>query len=552
MDEMDSLLDSLLEQRKGTSVSYVDDRYANVLKLEKVPSKGEGVTALKTLPVTEPICSLKYPTMMAMDPEFLPTTCYHCLIITSNPLPLPGYGHTSMDLKTCNGCHIARFCGRDCQVKSWHAYHKYECKVFKKVQNNLPSSMMRAVLRMVLLKDRGLVSDEEWDRVIGLDSHEQILAGRGRSNLTDMAETIKHLATSGMSVTMIQRLIFIMKSNANELPTPIYGGIGVMLDPLIGKLNHSCEPNISIHRPQHTMASGWMDSTNLSEDERKTFIQIIPLREIKEGEELLNCYIVPTVAVEARRAKLMEDYFFHCECGKCQSDVKAAAQLIESNPDLSAQFGQWAQKTIRSVPQQVKKQGGNSLSKAMAAMDHSERFLEHPTLYTTGDYPQIAMRLTLLGLQSQAFDIALINMLWVYFLVNPQRFVGGHTPTEIYTIFLLLDILDGILRISMPSGIETVDAEKWSKNLTTRGLTLDGLLYWRDRICSDLERRLAGSAAKDLLSLVEKRKGKRRASPPQGKDKAQEQSATDVEAEMRSALRLKESVWKLALHETGC
>ena len=235
MAEIDSFLDSLLDQNKAPDVPTLHDKYSKTLELKQIPSKGYGVLAKHDISVKDAICSVKLPTMIAIDSDFLPTTCYHCLVITASPLPLPGHGHVSQDLKTCNGCLVARYCNRECQVKSWHAYHKFECKIFKRLQGNLPPDIVRAVLRMVLLKDRGKVPDEEWNQVQSLTSNEQQLVSRGRSNLTKMAESIKLLAAASLSVEVIQKLLFIMKFNTIELPSPIYGGIGVMLDPTVAR-----------------------------------------------------------------------------------------------------------------------------------------------------------------------------------------------------------------------------------------------------------------------------------------------------------------------------
>ena len=550
MAELDALIDSQIQQRNAPEVSYIDGKYEKTLKLEQIPSKGQGVFANRFLSVNDPICSLSYPIMMAIDSDSLQMTCYHCLVPTATQLPLPGYGHASIELKMCNGCHSARFCNKHCQVEAWQAYHKYECKIFKKLQNNLPPAILRAVLRMVLLKDRKILPSEEWNRITSLTSHEQFYTARGRSNLTDMAEGMKHLAESSMTIEMIQRLILIMKSNATELPTPIQAGIGVMLDPLVAKFNHNCEPNLSIRRPQHTMTSGWMNSTQLSEDERKTFVQVVPLRDIQQDEELLSCYIVPTVSVSTRRVKLMEDYFFKCDCPKCLSDTKAAADLADEQPTLPAQFDQWTEALLRHLSRI--KRSPDAFQRAAAAMDKSKHFLEYPVLYTTGNFPEMAMSLILVGLKHQAFDEALVNVLRLYFLVNPRRFIGRHNPTNIYTIFLMLDIFDTLVRISAPSGITNDKVEKWLRNLSSRGLSKSGLIYWRRRICADLRKRLEVSASKDLLVLVEKREEQTKHVTVQDPLANGEEWKECAEQELRAALRLKEPRWKIVLQENGC
>ena len=550
MAGLDSLIDSMLQQRSTPAVSLINDTDVSKIDIRQTFSKGQGVFAKQSLSVNDPICSLSYPTMMAIDSDALQRTCYKCLIITATELPLSECGLVSMGLKTCGGCCIARFCSKTCQVKAWHAYHKYECTIFKKLQRDLPSAVFRAVLRIVLLKDREMLPDDEWSRIISLTSHQQESAARVRSNVTDMADGIKYLAKSSINVETIQRLIFIMKFNAIELPTPIHGSIGVMLDPFVAKINHSCEPNVSIHRLQQTMISDWMNSTKLSEDERKTFIQPTPLRDIQEGEELVQCYVVPTLSVNVRKAKLKEDYFFECNCPRCLSDAKAVADLADRQSGLSTQFDRWAKDVIRHCSQIGHKSG--ALQRAAAAMDKSERYLEHPVLYTTGDFPEMALRLILEGLKGEAFDEALTNALRLYFLVNPQRFVGPHNPTNIYTIFLLLAIFDALLGFSAPPGITNEKVEQWLRNLSARGLGKDGLIHWRHRIRADLKKRLESSAAKDLLVLTENREEQGLQLTVDDQDVNGEGIKISAEREMKGVLRLKEHVWRTVLQESGC
>ena len=550
MAELDLLIDSLLQQRNAPEADYIEDRYAGVLQLKQTTSRGQGVFAEQFLSVKDPICTLSYPTVMAIDSDFLSTTCYYCLALTATPFPLPNYGCASINLRICNGCSFARFCDRSCQVQAWNRFHKYECRIFRKLQRNQLPAILRAVLRAVLLKDRDVIQIEEWNRIARLTSHEHILTARSPSNLTDMAEASKYIAQSSMSVEMIQRLIFIIRANATELPTPIHGGIGVMLDPLFAKFNHSCEPNIAIHRPQHTMKSGWMSSNLLSEDERKTFARIVPLRDIQKGEELLSCYVVPTASVKERKAKLQENYLFECNCSKCLSDTEAARTLAEEQPGLSARFEQWSNDIKRSLSQAGQKP--HAFQKATAMMDKSERYLEYPVLYTTGDFNHIAMGLILEGLKAHALDEAIVNVLRIYFLVNPERFIGRHNPTNIYTIFLMLAMFDAVSNSSKTAFLIRYKRETALRNLAARGLSKRGLIYWRQRICMDLRERLKESAMEDLLSLVGEQEEKVKEMNVRNQDATEEELKKNAEQEMRSVLKLKEPRWKIVLQRNGC
>ena len=549
MAELDSLIDSLLPQRGAQDVSYINDKHAATIQLRDTGGQGQGLFAERFISDRHPICSLGYPTMMAIDSDSIRTTCYHCLVITANPLPLPTRGVTNIALKICNGCQLARFCSRECQVSSWQSYHKYECKIMKKMQANLQPAVSRAVMRAVLLKDRNRMSNEEWDRIVGLTSHAHIIAARGRTPLTDMAEGIKHLTQSGMDVGTIQRLIFVMKFNAIQLPTPIHGAIGVMLDPLVSKINHSCAPNVSVHRAQNTMVSGWLNDANLSE-ERQTFAHVIPLRKIEKGEELLTCYVAPTQAVDTRKKKCMEDYLFECNCSLCQSDHKAATNLTGEQPSLCARYSQWISSVIRHLSRLGR--DNSALERAAAAMSKSEQFLDHPTLYTTGDFADIAMGIIKEGLKAQALDEALINVLRLHFLVYPERFVGRQNPTILHTSFLMLDILDTLLGIST-SAVAITDAkvEGSLQKLEARGIGRDSLRYWRHRICAGLRKTVEESPLDDLFVLVEEREEDMQASTAKLSDTERDDLKSVAEQSMRNLLGLKEGRWNVILQKTA-
>jgi hypothetical protein len=365
-----------------------------------------------------------------------------------------------------------------------------------------------------------------------------------------MAEGIKHLADSSMSIEMIQRLIFIMRTNATELPSPIHGGIGVMLDPLMARFNHSCEPNLAIHRPQHTMMSGWVDSMILSEEDRQTFAQIVPLRDINEGEELLFCYVVPPMLVKDRRATLTENYLFDCNCLKCLSDTADAAMLAGERSGFPARFQQWSKDVKRNISRVSS--DSHALRKAAATMERSERYLEHPVLYTTGDFPQIAMSLILEALNAQAYDEALINLLRLYFLVNPERFVGRHNPTNIYTIFLVLAVFDAIAGTPTASGVIDGKKDKRLRRLSNPGLSRAGLAYWRHRIRADLRKRLEGSAMTDLLGLMKEWEEHVQNLMAPEQDTEGKELRFIAEQEMRTVLKLTELRWEIVLQRAGC
>jgi len=531
-----------MEPRSHSGIGHTID-------VKEIDGQGQGLFATKDLSTHDTVCSLGHPIMMAIDTEALPTTCYSCLTVSSPARLLPRSGIEPHALKVCTGCQVVRFCNKDCQTRAWAAYHKYECKIFRKSRcwNFFPPHFVRVVMRIVLLRDKGVLSEEEWTKITDLTSHEDILRKHGQTNLTTMAEDVRSLTKSNMGVEMIEKLIFIMRTNQIELSTSMFGAIGIMVDPLLSKFNHSCAANVMVYRPQWTMSSGWMSSTELSEEERMTFLKVIPLRNLREGEELCISYHPPTSSVHERNAKYKRNYYFECQCKSCISDRKVEIELREHQPDMTARFRTWEAEIHRNL-QQLRLRS-NAFAEAVQSLDCIRSFLNTPPLYTTGTFPEACGALMGHSLDVGAFDQTLISCLRLYFLVYPYRFEGKHNPCDVRTMFILLEVFDALLDVSASSSGGVNNHREALRNLAARGLSKTSLGYWRERVCLDLRRRLESSAAKDFVLLLKKWE------EPRGDSKCGTAMAGQqevAEQEMRSVLQLDEDRWLDVLSACGC
>jgi hypothetical protein len=69
-----------------------------------------------------------YPFAYALANSELKNHCWYCL--------REKYAvDESFNLKACSGCHIARFCGANCQRQGW-LDHRPECGALKKTRDN--------------------------------------------------------------------------------------------------------------------------------------------------------------------------------------------------------------------------------------------------------------------------------------------------------------------------------------------------------------------------------------------------------------------------------
>jgi SET and MYND domain-containing protein len=93
-------------------------------------------------------------------------------------------------------------------------------------------------------------------------------------------------------------------SNALTLVTPTFDPLGIMVDPLLCHLNHSCEPNAYVV----------MDGAQ---------VQVRTLEGVEKDEELFISYIDPTNPFARRQSELNERWFFTCRCTKCEKGTQS-------------------------------------------------------------------------------------------------------------------------------------------------------------------------------------------------------------------------------------
>jgi hypothetical protein len=83
------------------------------------------------------------------------------------------------------------------------------------------------------------------------------------------------------------------------LITPTLDPLGLILDPILGHINHSCDPNAFV----------MMDGPSVT---------LRTLKPIKEDEEVYISYVDTTNPYSRRQSELKARWFFDCMCTKCQ------------------------------------------------------------------------------------------------------------------------------------------------------------------------------------------------------------------------------------------
>ena len=131
-----------------------------------------------------------------------------------------------------------------------------------------------------------------------------------------------------------------MLTNSLTLITPTLDPLGIIVDPMLGHFNHSCDPNAYII----------MDGAE---------VNVRSLRPIKKDEEIFISYIDTTNPYYRRQHELKQRWFFTCKCTKCQKGATLAEDKWAINPN--------------DLPKEMQE--------VAAMMDNTEGFTKDPANY---------------------------------------------------------------------------------------------------------------------------------------------------------------------------
>uniref|UniRef100_V5EC22 SET domain-containing protein n=2 Tax=Kalmanozyma brasiliensis (strain GHG001) TaxID=1365824 RepID=V5EC22_KALBG len=230
----------------------------------------------------------------------------------------------------------------------------------------LPSSMMRALARWIWARSRIGTGGKDKARGDGGDllelcSHRERFApeqlqqqaqlaihlaqyltaaaraaalfapvSRGEANLDEMmqpettfsqGDALRALGID--SATELLDLVCQFSCNSFTLTDSDLNSMGVCMHPSMAMINHACTPNSAVVFPFGGAAKGGQQKWNDGEDR---IMQLVALRAIEPGEELLISYVDVADTYADRRKYLQKRYCFDCRCELCrQSHAKSSS-----------------------------------------------------------------------------------------------------------------------------------------------------------------------------------------------------------------------------------
>ncbi|KAF2463037.1 SET domain-containing protein [Lindgomyces ingoldianus] len=264
---------------------------------------GDGVFAGGNYEPGSHIFTLNRPLVGSLDTERLIDTCAHCYVWTEGSgIGSRLYVKEGTKVQTCAGCKKFRYCSKDCQNDAWNQGHKHECKNLRSVNDKSVPKAVIATMEILTRRKHGLITDNAWELLCCLDTHIEDFKANGKYGGIELMA----LGTSQLSFTQdtfskdfVAGMYARVLTNSLTVVTPTFDPLGIMIDPYLCHINHSCDPNAFVV----------MDGPEVA---------IRALRPIKKDEEIVVSYIDITNPYSRRQSELKARWFFTCKCSKCQ------------------------------------------------------------------------------------------------------------------------------------------------------------------------------------------------------------------------------------------
>ncbi|KAK8376856.1 hypothetical protein O3P69_010057 [Scylla paramamosain] len=205
------------------------------------------------------------------------------------------------ELFRCPGCWWP-LCSQECATSK---LHERECPILAKdtehvavPQNN--EETMRydiiMVLRVLMLRES---NPEGWGVVMNMEHHSEERAKETKVDLEINIHVLRNILGLNCAEKEVEQVRGAIATNAMQMTSP-YGVPLRALHPRVHFFNHSCTPNLQL------------SFTTEGEMYVRTAVALEP------GEPMYVTYTGTAMPLWERRACLRENYFFTCECKRCE------------------------------------------------------------------------------------------------------------------------------------------------------------------------------------------------------------------------------------------
>ncbi|KAM9817253.1 N-lysine methyltransferase SMYD2-A [Neosynchiropus ocellatus] len=274
------------------------------------PDKGRGLRALRHFAVGELVFTC-------------PAFCY-VLTVNERGAHCENCFSRREDLSKCGKCKQAYYCNVDCQRADW-PMHKLECVAMCAHGDDwCPSEVVRLVAR-IILKQRVSTERTQSERLLLLKEFEAHLdkmdSEKDEMNRTDIA-ALRHFYGKYIQdlpdEKSLTELFAQVNCNGFTIEDEELSHLGSAVYPDVALMNHSCSPNVIVTY-------------------KGTVAEVRAVQEINPGDEVFNSYIDLLYPTDDRKERLLDSYFFTCQCTECttrsKDDEKMEIRKLSTPPE---------------------------------------------------------------------------------------------------------------------------------------------------------------------------------------------------------------------------
>ncbi|XP_062863276.1 N-lysine methyltransferase SMYD2-A [Trichomycterus rosablanca] len=216
-------------------------------------------------------------------------------------------------LSKCGKCKQAYYCNVECQKGDW-PMHKLECFAISSYGENwCPSETVRLVAR-ILMKQKFQTESTQSERLLALKEFESHLdkldTEKNEMYQVDIC-ALHHFYSRYLDFpddAALAELFAQVNCNGFTIEDEELSHLGSAVFPDVALMNHSCIPNVIVTY-------------------KGTVAEVRAVQEISPGEEIFNSYIDLLYPTEDRNERLIDSYFFSCDCKECTTKSKDKSKM---------------------------------------------------------------------------------------------------------------------------------------------------------------------------------------------------------------------------------
>ncbi|KAE9370084.1 hypothetical protein N431DRAFT_559368 [Stipitochalara longipes BDJ] len=321
------------ERVRGNVPLRVDTSY--------IPGAGRGLFVMEDVVAGDVLFTIDNPLLLVVDSgigaAFICDNCFATVV----PIPQQSLQTVAGDpivFSSCDHCKSLFYCSKKYQTEAWAHHHELECKTIKEISASVAvekeigclhtGKQFRALLRLIILRTHGKISDSEWAEIKALQTGKHWKAKNSEWS-TPTQKVVKcildHVEGINMDSKDVTELYWAIYDNNHDISQPLIkigsgvfdtaipSGVcgGLCLEPFAAMINHRCKRN-----------AAW-------DCEGRQLI-FKATRRIAANDEILINYARERGDDNVRKQQLLTSWNITCGCIICQNGVTSPVGALRT------------------------------------------------------------------------------------------------------------------------------------------------------------------------------------------------------------------------------